>query len=807
MKPALLLLLFFCTCSSAWAQPAITGRITDSKKQPVVAATVSLIKAADSLTTKTALSTQDGSFRFEQMSSGDYRILASATGYKSTLSAPVTVQRNSFIQTDLELQPNAGQLQGVVVTGHKQSLEQHADKLVLNVQNSPLAAGATAAEILRRIPGLRVLNDRIVMTGKNKLSIMIDGRLSQYQDMNTLLRAIPATNIDRIELMSNPGARFDAEGDAVINIILKRKRMVGTSGTFGYATGTSAYNLREVAQGTKLYQRYNPSVSINHQSGNFSIFANYNFLYRTQFEVNKINRYKEDSSYNQQNYNPLNIATHTYQLGMDYKIDSLNTISLQVSGLNRSARGDYKNASAQSSISTGSKLDTFNSRNHQYGHNNSIAINLNWRHLFAPGKTLSVDADAAHYGLHNTNTIDIHPFRNNKIHHFQSVQNPIKFATVKGDFVSPLGKTSRLEAGLKTSFAGIDNNLAFQQNGQSDPTHTNRFLYRENINAAYASYLTSKGKWDVQAGLRGEQTMADASSRGRSVLHRNYVQAFPSMLLTRHLDSTWGLTAQYSRRIGRPGYQQQNPFEVYLDPLTYTRGNPLLRPQIINSTKLTLTYTGLPALTLSYDETSDVIVEYAPQQKMVKDANGTARLVSFSVADNLARSKNFSAQLNFPLKLSTIADGYGGVITTLQQYHALYQGATFRATKWSYVFFAQADLKFSEKWVGQFSAYYATPSQYEFIQAGKNSSVDAGIARKMMNGKARLSLTVSDLFFGDKTLGKIKYQDIDLHLKQYSDTRNIILAFTYHFGSQHIKATEAHTTGAEEENKRVKTEQ
>jgi len=804
MKFLVLWMIAGCWCSLAVGQ-RIAGRVVDDKAQPVPFANVILLSVKDSVT-RSALTDANGEYTFAKTAAGSYKIMASTVGFKQGTSAIIVFQNKDFSIPDLQLKPDLKQLSDVVVTGRKPFLEQRADKLVVNVQGSVLAAGATAAEVLRRVPGLRVLNDRVTMTGKSKLVIMVDGRLSQYQDMNALLRATPANSIDRIEVISNPSARFDAEGDAVINIIMKRKQAAGTSGALGMATGFDPYRLNEVMKGSKLYQRYNPSVSVNHQSGKFNVFGNYNYMYRTQFDVNIINRYNNNSFYNQRNYNPSNYSTHTYQAGADYKADSLNTIGIVVNGFNRNGSGNYQNGSVQTNQTNGSFIDAFTSQNRQGNVNNNLGVNLNWRHAFMrSGQSLSVDADAAHYLLKNTSDIRVYPFTGKTIHNYQRINNPVNFETLKADYVHPLGKNTKLETGAKTSFAKINNNLLFEQNEVNDAGRSNRFIYTENINAAYVNFYTTFSKWDVQAGLRAEQTVANGTSNSKKVLQRNYVQAFPSLLVTRRLDSVFAITGQYSKRVGRPSYQQQNPFEVYLDPLTYTKGNPLLTPQTTHSGKLSLTYTGLPVLALSYDQISNIIVEYAPQQKTVVDANGIPRLVSFSVADNLAEAQNFSAQLNFPVKVGNVVDGYGGVITTLQRYGAMYQGGIFEAEKWSHVFFAQADIKMSNTWTAQLSAYYATPSQYEFIKAGRNSSVDAGIGKKILGNRAKISLSISDMFFGDRTLGRIKYQDIDLHLKQYNDTRNIILAFTYNFGSKTIKTAETRTTGADEENKRVKT--
>ncbi len=800
----LLLLMTSCWCGLVNAQN-ITGHVVDDKGQPLGFANVVLLTTADSAVRST-LTDADGAFRFSKINLGKYKIATTGIGFKPLASAPFNFEGKDLTLPDLKLMADMKQLSDVVVIGRKPFLEQRVDKLVVNVQNSVLAAGATASEILRHVPGIRVLNDRVTMTGKNKLVIMVNGRLSPYQDMNAFLRATPANSIERIEVISNPSAKFDAEGDAIINVVLKHKQTAGTNITAGFATGADPYRLTEVGEGNKVYQRYNPSVSFNHQDGDLNVFGNYSYLYRTQFEVNLIERLHDQSRYDQRNYNPSQYGMHSYQGGADLKIDSLNTIGFVINGFDRDGSGNYRNRSIQTSTLNGGLIDAFTSTNDQSNVNRNLSLNLNWRHSFAkPGETLSVDADAAHYLIRNVSQITVFPSTGNIIHNYQRINTPITFKTLKADHVYPIGKNSKLESGIKVSVAKIDNDLQFEQNGVKGVDRSDRFVYRENINAAYGNFYTTLGKWDMQAGLRAEQTVATGTSYKKTVLDRNYVQLFPSLMITRHLDSVLAITGQYNKRIGRPSYQQQNPFEVYLDPLTYTKGNPLLTPQTTHSAKVSLTYTGLPILALSYDRTSNIIVDYAPQQKTIIDPNGVPRLVSFSVADNLAEAQNFTAQLNFPIKIGKLVDGYGGVITSLQRYAAFYQGGIFDAQKWGHVFFTQTDLKISKTWTGQIAAYYATPSQYEFIRAGRNSSVDMGIAKKILHDRGKISLSVSDLLFDDKTRGTIRYQDIDLRLKQYNDTRNVIIAFTYNFGSKQLKTTEARTTGADEETKRVKT--
>lgn len=799
------LLVFFILISGPiQAQNIIRGKVLNENKQPADYVDVSLLRTSDSLFVRSTHTDQTGKYEFGHVASGCYRVVISSLGYQKKISDVFVVQGTGLTLSDLRIFPKKNLLKDVVVIGKTPFLEQRADKLVVNV-NGALSTGVTAEQILRRVPGIKVLNDKVTMTGKNKVVIMIDGRSTTYQDVNAALRSIPGGNISRIEVISNPSASFDAEGDAIINIILKRNRAAGTNGTIGLAAGGSYEDLYNVDRPRQYYSRYNPSVSINHQEGRMNVFGNYNYMYRSQFEVNLINRYHDGSYYDQRNYNPSQYQTHTYQLGGDFNIDSLNTIGALINGFNRRGRGEFANNSVEKRLVNGDVEDEFNSKNDLENKNNNFAVNLNWRKNYRiPGKRFSADFDLVRYKLESANDIMVSPALGPVINNFQQINNPVNFETVKADFMEPITQKMKLESGAKFSFSKIGNNLFFAENGLMDKHRSSTFNYRENINAVYTNLYYNWHAFDLQAGIRAEQTIANGYSYAADLIDRNYLQLFPSLLISLHLDTAMAITGQYNRRIGRPSYQQQNPFEVYLDPLTYTQGNPLLKPQITNTVKLSLTYTGLPVLAFSYDKTRDIIVDYAPQQKTIIDANGVTRLVSFSVADNLAAGDNFTGQLNFPLKTGSWFDGYGGIITSYQRYQAFYLGTYFEGCKWNFTFFAQGDVKFSSTWSGQISAYYATPSQYEFIKAGKNSSIDGGVSKKLMNNRLKLILSFSDIFWGDRTTGTVNYQDINLKIKQYNDTRNVILALTYSFGGKFAKKSEEHHSGAEEENKRVK---
>lgn len=799
---AFFLMIYF----ESYAQFTVSGKVYNEGGTPFEYINVSLLQLTDRIPIQITQTNAGGIYQFKTIKPGNYLVQTSFVGYGTALSPVFIVTDTDIDVIDIQAKPDSKSLSEVTVAGKKLFLQQEGDKLVVNVQNSPLSSGATALEVLQRVPGLQVTNDKISMSGKNSVSILIDGRSSQYTDINSVIREIPSSSIERIEVISNPPAKYDAQGGGLINIILKHNSVAGTNGTVSLSGGYGRFDHKEVNAGTNNYYRYTPSLSLNHRRGALNVFGSYSYLHRNIFEINLIKRYFNNRFYDQKNFNPSSYGYHSYRAGVDYYLDSTNTIGLLVTGFNRSGNGNFENSSTNYNQSSGEVVESLTSRNQQSNINNTIEANLNWRHQFkTPGKSLNVDLNTAHYLLTNESTIRVVSQNSGRYTNYQKVDNSINFQNLKVDYTSPLNHTIQFEAGAKSSFARITNDLTFLQNEQPDPGRSNRFVYTETINALYVNFIAKVKSWDIQAGLRGEQTVANGKTADSVLVNRNYSKPFFNLLATRHLDSNLAVTLHYSRRIDRPTYQQQNPFEFYIDPQTYIKGNPILLPQFTHSGKLSFTYQGLPFLAINYDRTTDVIFQYAPQQRTVTDANGSTRLISYTVADNIAQADVFSTQLNFPITFRRLVSGYGGGMINRQHYRAIYQGELFDRSKWAYTFYTEINVKISNTLSTQLSGHYAGPSLLEFIRAGRNSSVNVAVEKKILNNKGKLVLAGNDLFYGNRTIGQIRFQDINVSIKQYSSTRNLRLTFSYSFGNQSVKSERKRKTGSEEENSRVKT--
>jgi Outer membrane protein beta-barrel family/Carboxypeptidase regulatory-like domain len=794
MKSLLLLLLSTIITLSATAQ-TISGKITDEKQRPARSATVLLLKQIDSSLVKSSLSDNDGNFKFEGVSTGKYFAEVTLINHQKNLTKVEMAGKDVQLPT-IAMVPGATTLKTVTVTASKPFLEQRADKLIVNVEGSSTAAGSTALEVLQKVPGVLVMNDKITLVGKGTPAIMVDGRLSQYTDIAQLLRDISAANIEKIEVIANPGAKYDASGGAVINIILKRNANLGTNGSAYFMTGMGLYDKASIHADRNFY-RINPGFNINSRKGKLNLYGGYGFFYRNWFSYSEFDRIIPPNRFFQVNYEPNNVTSHNFKLGADLYADKKNTFGVIARGVVRDGLSKAQNTTYQMDAANGQTLSTFQTFNNTTTKRNNISANLNWKHSFdTTGTDLNVDIDYSAFKLTNSSEIITLLSGGSTYTNNQLIKNPVKFIVLKADYTLPLNKKAKLEAGAKSSFATINNYLSFLQKGVLDNERSTDFKYIENINAVYSSLSYSLEKWELQGGLRAEQTISKGTSHSQKVLDRNYWQLFPSAFLTKKITDKLSTVLQYSRRVNRPSYQQQNPFIEYLDSLTYTRGNPLIKPETADEYKLGLTYQSQPFFSISYNKKHDVIIDDAPKQ----DGN-----LTYTTPENLAAYENVAFELNFPIEFGKKISGYGGNQMIYNHYKADYLGARFDRGKWNWLAYWQVAYKPTDSWNFEVSGYYMTKFLNEFITINHLSAFNIGIQKSLWDKRGKIILNISDLFYSQNTDGSLQYQEINVHFRQLQDSRNIRLTFRYSFGNQKLKAVRNRTTASDAEENRVKT--
>ncbi|TAE36391.1 MAG: TonB-dependent receptor [Sphingobacteriales bacterium] len=779
------------------AQNIISGKITDQNNNPIEMASVVLRLAKDSVLVKSTLSNVQGNYQLVVPLLGHYTLDIMALGYKK-LSYPVSLNSNAIQLQAIALQSTNNTLNEVIVTASRPFLEQNPDKLVINVEGSVTAAGSSAMEVLQKVPGVLVSDDKISLVGKGSPVVYIDGRQSQYTDVNQLLKDISASDIRKIELISNPGSKYDAAGAAVINIVLKKSGSLGTNGSLAYTSGIGIYDNEKLGL-DQTFMRNNPSLTINNRKGKMNTFASYGFVNRNRFERTQLNRDISPSRFEQINYKPNDVQSHNYKLGLDYYANDKNTFGIVLKGFNRNGSGQAQSTTQQFQLSDEQLNSKFFTNNNTTTERNNFSGNLNWKHSFdTTGRELNMDVDYSRFKV-NTNSLIVNTLQDGSFNNNQQlVNNPVKFGVVKVDYTLPLAHLSKLELGAKTSLATIDSYLQFRQRNAIDPLRSTDFLYKENINALYASYQKKLTNWDIQAGLRAEQTKVKGSDKAIEVLNRNYVQLFPSFFLTRKINNKIATVLQYSRRVNRPGYQQQNPFIEFLDSLTYTKGNPTLRPETANQYKLSVTYQNQPLFSLSYNDTKDIIFENAPKQ----DGN-----LTFTTVENLAQFQNFTAELNLPITIGKKISGFGGNQMVYNYYNANYLGAPYKRGKWNWMAYWQINYKLISSFSFEVSGYYMTQFLQEFLIIEQRGALNLALRKSFLNNKLKLSLSGNDILLSDVTRARIQFQQINVNFTQYQDSRSMRFGLSYSFGNQKLKDSSNRKTASDDEANRVKNTQ
>lgn len=790
-----LLFLFVLFSFHSFGQHSVSGKVTDDKNKAVDGVSVLLYKKADSSLLTSSLTNKAGEYNFEKIEAGLYYIQMSLVSH-ATAIINIAVSEKDLRVPDQKLKMDGGVLTTVTVTAKKPFLEQRADKLVVNVENSATAAGGTALEILQKVPGILVRNEGISIAGKSSVAIYIDGRPSQYTDVMQLLRDMPSSNIEKIEVIANPGAKYDAAGGSIINVVLKKNANLGTNGNIQLSTGIGLYSQRRDTV-DRTFWRLVPSFSINHRKGKINVYGSYSNFNRTEFDYNIFVRRIDTSVFTQTNYSPNYSHGHNYRAGLDFYVDKKNTIGFLYRGFYRTGGSDASNITDQTRLASGLLLSSFQTTTNRTYKNLSNAVNFNWKHSFdTTGRELNVDLDYSNFTLNSSSAITNSIKNGATTKNNQTVKNPVNFGVLKIDYTHPLNEKTKIEGGFKTTLAKIDNKLSFDRPIASTIDKENDFTYTENVNAAYLNIKRNSGKWDLTAGLRTEQTVAKGKDGAKTLLNRNYWQLFPSVFISRKITDKISVVGQYARRVNRPSFQQQNPFVFILDSLTYTRGNPLLRPEIANQSELSVTYEGQPFFSASYNSTGDVIFENAPQQ----EGN-----ITYAQPENLAKARNVNLQVNLPIPLGKKFDGFVANIFTYNEYNAQYLNLLYKTSRWNYTLYSQLSYKPIPSLTIEASGFYSTKQLSEFIVLKPFGSFNLGVSKTFWEKKARLAVNVNDVFYSQKIPGEIVYSYIDVRFYQRFETRNLRVTFSYSFGNQKLKASRERKTASDAESNRVKT--
>ncbi|HEY6902398.1 MAG TPA: outer membrane beta-barrel protein [Puia sp.] len=808
MRKTLLLLLILLSCAATLKAQTITGTILDEKQNPVPGASISIRKAKDSATIKSTTTNAKGAYQFEAITPGAYFLQISHVGHANRFSETLTVEHAPLTLPAMKLGPATGaSLKEAVVNARKPVIEVKADKTILNVEGSINAVGQDALELLRKSPGVTVDKDNnISLSGKNGLKLYVDGRQVPLSgsDLADYLKTIQSSQIESIEIISNPSARYDAAGNAgIINIRMKKNRAYGDNGSL-----TGGYNI-----GT--HSNYNGGLSLNHRDSHINWFGNYNYNNTTNALNLNLYRKQLDTLFDQHSTITNKASTHTLKTGLDIFLNKNNTIGIMIDGSLSNTHTPTTSSTPISYIPTGTVTRILQADNSASGHKNNGNFNLNYHHTDSAGHDLSIDAD---YGIYRLKTDQLQPnlyydptgahLLVSNIYNMLAPTN-IDIYSLKSDYEQNFAK-GRLGLGFKTTYTVSDND--FQQfnvranTKVKDTLHSNGFNYKENINAVYANYNRTFKGFMIQAGLRIENTNAKGLSTGfrssgaeytvyDSTFTRNYTGLFPSGAITYNKNPMKQWTLTYSRRIDRPAYQDLNPFEFKLDEYTYQKGNTGLRPQYTNSVGLTYVYKYKLTTTLNYSHVKDVFTQ------LVDTAD---RSKAFIGKKNLATQDITSLNISYPLQIK-----WYSLFLNLNTYYSIYKanfgaGRNVDVNVFATNLYAQQSARLGKGWTAELSGFFTSPSVWQgTFKTRALGSIDGGFQKTLLQNRATLKVSVSDIF---KTLHWTATSDFAGQYLRSSgsfESRQLKIYFTYKFGNSQVKTARQRKTGAEEESKRA----
>ncbi|OUJ74697.1 outer membrane beta-barrel protein [Hymenobacter crusticola] len=798
----LLVLLFFAATRGVQAQADVRGAVQTDAGTPIDYATLTLHHADDSAVVKTEFSDAKGLFQFERAAAGRYLLSAAQVGFRRQWSKPFEVAGTPINLPALTLASNtATQLKEVTVVGQKPVYERLADRTVVNVEGSTLAAGNTSLDVLRRSPGVTIdSNDNLALRGKQGLLVLIDGKRQPMTgtELADYLRTLPAEQLKNIELITNPPAKYDAQGGAgIIAINLKKDQRQGTNGTANLSYGRSQYN------------KYTAGLSVNHRKDKSNLFSSYTYSDREGIAKLTIHRdfytrlvggeRQPISITDQDNRLPTHNISHTGRLGFDYNLSKRTTVGAVVNGQTAHITADGTNVSVLQDLLRGS-TQAYNSTNYLKRSFPNLSGNVNFRHTFEDSlgtRELTADADYARYRSTREQLLQTYSATQPTTATSSDQLGWLTIQSAKVDYTHPLSKALRLEAGAKTSLVTADNDLQFFTDGQLDLGRSNRFRYDENINAGYFNLNYTQPKLTLQVGLRGEQTNA-VGKQDREVefqdFSRHYFQLFPSAALKRTFSEQHETSLSLSRRIDRPSYRQLNPFREIIDKTTFGSGNPTLRPQTSYNLELTHTFQQKYSLGLSYSLTSQPLIGVV-QPETDSTVVSTTR--------NLRQQHYYALTFTAPVEVAKWWTIYNNAVVFYTRFKGDLAGTNLNRGGASFQLTSNHTFTIGKGWSAELNGNYQSREVYAFLVQRPLGEVSAGVQKSLWNRKATVKLNVTDIFFTQPARATSTYDTYVERFYQRRDSRVATLAFSYRFGNEKLAPTKRRQSGAEDEKRRA----
>jgi outer membrane receptor protein involved in Fe transport len=799
MKQFLLLLVFTTNFLNAQSF-SITGKIALAENEKIAVTSVLLYPDNNQNLLKAVVTDATGNFIFQGIKPGNYILKINYVGFESYASKVFTIVDKNIELPLISLQKATAELKEVVIKKEKPMVQVLADKTVFNVENTINATGTSGFELLRKAPGVVIdNNDNLIVEGKSGVLIYIDGKQSFLSgtDLSNYLKTIQATDIEAVEIITQPSSKYDAAGNAgIINIKLKKNKNYGTNGSF-----SSGYNVGKF--GTSL-----SSASFNNRNKKNNFYGNYSNRFGSNYNFINLNRLQSETIFDSRSTTVSQTNANNIKLGYDFYSNSRNTFGMVVSGNfnNSFSNGNTKTPISESNSSTIDRIlvARSDSRNNNY----NLYSNLNYKFQDNTETSFTADLD---YGKYNSDRSNFQPnFYYNKTEttilsetiNAQNTPIIIDIFSLKSDYEQRLLK-GKFGAGFKTSLVKTNNTFDVfnYPNGQPifNTQLSNRFEFDENINAVYVNYNRMVKKFNFQAGLRVENTNSEGNlistqqNANQNVL-RNYTDFFPSGGITYQANNNNSIALLYSNRIERPSYQSLNPFEFQLDELSFFKGNPFLKPQYTTNIKFNHTYKYTLNTSLSYSYISDFFAQ-------VTEAVGATK--NFLTTRNVANQQIIDLGISYPFKVNKWWNVYASVNAYQSKYMATNDSFT-GLTQETLSLYGQNNFSLPKSFNLEVSGWFSSPSVWGGTYRTKSlGSLDLAIQKQFLNKKLNARLAFSDVLFTSPWRANAIFPNLIINGDGGNDSRQVRFNLSYNFGSEQVKKARSRSTGLEDEKNRI----
>lgn len=821
-----LCILLSCLSLGIFAQSGgtIRGIVRSPEAEVLPFASAVLYSQADSSIAKTGFTNDKGEFIFTPLRAGSYFYTISFTQLKTYRSPIIQLEAGQTVsQPELTMAPLASDMDEVKIVARKPLIEVLPDKTVFNVAGNANAIGDNGLDLLRKSPGVIVDdNNNIILMGKSGVRIYIDGKQSPLgvDDLAAMLQGMNANQIESIEIITNPSAKFDAEGNAgIINIRLKKDKNLGTNGSI---SGGGAIAVESNKSGL-LNPKYNGSITLNHRTKAFNLFGSYSATAGTRERFFDFLRVQNGIEFDQQRVTTSDYWSQNVKVGSDFFLAKNHTLGVLFSGFFQDRDTRTEAFTPQTFVNESQPFEILEALSSAQDVRNNVNANLNYAFNNRKGVTLNMDLD---YGRFR-NSSDI--FVPNYIlvpngDRFDTLvdrteifrteaPSGIDIATFKVDHVRPFLK-GQLETGLKVAYIQTDNVFNYFDILNNEDflnlDRSNDFEYTENINAAYASYKRNiNQKWNISAGLRAEQTntlgelkdfQTDPALKSDTSFTRNYINFFPSAGVTYSPSRKQLIRFNYSRRIDRPRYENLNPFEYRIDKQSFRAGNPNLLPQYTHSLELGYTYNYRYNATLSYSYTSGFFT------RITDTLDGRSTVFTF---ENLGSRTVYSLNLGAPIQVNKIWSMY--VNTTFnytRQFADLNEdgetGKTIDVARPTFNLFSQQTFNFEGGWAVEASGFYNSPGIWgaNFL-TNQFWSLNVGVQKRLLDNAMVIKVSMNDIFWGMRPGGTSVFGGLVSSGNLGWESRQAKIDLTYSFGNNQVKSSRRRKTGIDAETKRA----